>query len=457
MNFDETRRKLINEVHQLLRQHLERLVWTKDHLINFQTIRLREILSIAKQNTSWYKESLKNVDPNEFKLEELGDLPVLSKDDVTNNWNDVVAVPGLRKEIAEDHLEMLREGKIDNPYFDDRYLFIATGGSSGKRGLFIWDWEFLKETACISYRYLADQEIRCGYNGPMKLATIEAPTLLHGSAHLFTINVLPEIEVRTLSAVESLVRLNNILNEYRPNYLVGYASVIAELARDQLKCDLNIQPRWVSTNSEPLDEDMRSIIKEAWGIEARNSWGSVEIGCVAVEAGNRSGMIIGEDGVILELVDDSLQHVGESKDATKVVATSLINRSMPIIRYVIEDVLEIEDDNIEFPAYRRIKSILGRADNWFVYENSRIHPMAFRDVMSQVKEIEEYQILQTRDGAAIKLICEDKPEVEQILNKIKENLRKQGLKNPHVTVDIVNSLPRHPETGKVKRFIPLKS
>jgi phenylacetate-CoA ligase len=83
--------------------------------------------------------------------------------------------------------------------------------------------------------------------------------------------------------------------------------------------------------------------------------------------------------------------------------------------------------------------------------------MAFRDVMSQVKEIEEYQILQTRDGAAIKLICEDKPEVEQILNKIKENLRKQGLKNPHVTVDIVNSLPRHPETGKVKRFIPLKS
>ncbi len=457
MNFDETRKKLISDVHQLLPEHLERLVWPKYELQNFQIGKLREILNIAKENTVWYKEALKNISPNGFKLDDLGNLPMLKKDDVMNNWNDVISVPGLTKEIAEDHIEMLREGKIDNPYFDDRYLFIATGGSSGKRGLFIWDWEFLMETACITYRYLVDQEIRCGYKGPMKLATIEAPTLLHGSAHLFTINVRPEIEIRILSAVEPLVRLNNILNEYRPNYLVGYASVIAELARDQLKGDLNIQPRWVSTNSEPLDEDMRSIIKEAWGIEARNSWGTVEIGCVAVETGNRSGMIIGEDGVILEPVDDNLQPVKESRDARKVLATSLINRSMPIIRYVIDDVLEIEDDDIEFPAFRRIKSILGRADNWFVYGNSRIHPMAFRGVLSQVKEIEEYQILQTADGAAIKIICEDRPDSEQITNRIKRNLLKQGLENPQVTVDIVNSLPRHPETGKVKRFIPLKS
>ena len=83
--------------------------------------------------------------------------------------------------------------------------------------------------------------------------------------------------------------------------------------------------------------------------------------------------------------------------------------------------------------------------------------MAFRDVMSQVKEIDEYQILQTSDGAAIRLICEGKPDLEEMSNRIEENLRKQGLENPHVTVDIVSTLPRHPETGKVKRFIPLKS
>lgn len=440
----------------MLPQHLKRLVWTKEQLKSFQTTRLREILHIAKENTSWYRETLKNFDPDEIRLEDLGNLPTLSKDDVMNDWNNVIAVPQLTKDTAEAHIEILREGNIDNPWFDDRYLFIATGGSSGKRGLFVWDFEFLKETACITYRYLVDQEIRCGYKGQMKLATIEAPTLLHGSAHLFTINVRPEIEVRMLSAVEPLRRLNSILNEYRPNYLVGYASVIAELARDQLKGDLTIQPRWVSTNSEPLDEDMRSIIREAWGTDARNSWGSVEIGCVAAETGNRSGMIIGEDGVILEPVDDNLQPVSESRDARKILATSLINRSMPIIRYVIDDVVEIEDDDIEFPAYRRIKSILGRADNWFVYKNSRIHPMAFRDVISQVKEIDEYQILQTSDGATIRLTCEGNPDLEAISKRIKENLRKQGLENPQVTVDIVSTLPRHPETGKVKRFIPLK-
>ena len=456
MNFNETREGLLKEVHLALPGHIERLRWDKDKLRQFQTTRLREILQIAREKSPYYREILKDTDLSEFNIEELNSLPVLKKQGVMDNWDDIIAVPGIKLHMAENHLEEMRQGKRDNPYFDNKYLFIATGGSSGKRGLFLWDSHFMKETACICYRYLADRELREGYTGPKKLAVVEAPSFLHGSKHLFTINYAPDVDVISLSSIDSAEKQIKTLNEYKPSYLEGFASVIAELAHYQLKGRLDIQPRWVSTNSEPLDDEMREIIRRAWGIDTCNSWGCVEIGMAAMETEMQTGMVIGEDVVILELVDNNLKPIKDKKDTRKVLATSLIQKSFPLIRYVIDDVLDIANDEAEYPAYRKIKSIMGRADDWFMYDKCRIHPMAFRSVLGQDKEIEEYQITQTPNGAEIKIVGSDKIDKDLLYKKIKGNLEGEGLKNPEIKFEPVQSLPRHPETGKVKRFIPLK-
>jgi len=456
MSFNETRARLIKEVHKSLPEHIGRLGWTKEELRQFQTERLREILRIAKEKSPYYRSVLKDTDPADFGIGDLNSLPVLKKQGVMDNWDDIVTVPGINTRLAESHLEEIREGRRDNPYYDNKYLFIATGGSSGKRGLFLWDGHFLKETACICYRYLADSEQKAGYSGPKKLAVLEAPSFLHGSRHLFTVNHAPDVEVIAMSSIDSAEKQLSTLNEYKPTYLEGFASVIAELAHYQLKGKLDISPRWVSTNSEPLDDEMRGVIKEAWSIDTCNSWGCVEIGLVAMETGLQTGMVIGEDGVILELVDNELKPIKDKKDTRKVLATSLINKSFPLIRYAIDDVLDIQDDETEYPSFRKIKSILGRADDWFDYDKCRVHPIAFRSVLGQHKEIEEYQIAQTANGAEIKIVGSDSIDLNLISNKIAENLSREGFKNPEITFEAVSSLPRHPETGKVKRFIPLR-
>lgn len=456
MDFMQIRAKLIAAAQADLPQHLKRLHWTQEQLKTFQLERLRKLLSLAKNKTNWYRERLHHIDPENFSLNNLHDLPTLTKTDVMQHWDELITVPGLTQKIAENHLETLRQGKTKNPYFNDQYLFIATGGSSGMRGLFIWDLDFLKETACINYRFLMNNEIKANYTGPKKLAAIEAPTLLHGSQHLFTINVSPEIEVKSLTVIDPLEKSCDILSQFQPNYLVGFASYIARIANAQLQGKLNIHPRWVSTNSELLDEEMRALIDKAWGIQPCNSWGSVEIGSVAMEDNTHSGMIIAEDAVILELVDDNLNPVKLPASASKILATCLYNHSMPLIRYVIDDAIEISGNNLEFPAYHAIKSILGRTTEWFHYKDCNVPPIAFRDILTLSKEIDAYQIVQTEEGAIFKLICNSQPNVAEIEAKTIANLRKLGLQNPKIRIEIVGNLPKNPETGKVKRFIPLE-
>ena len=82
--------------------------------------------------------------------------------------------------------------------------------------------------------------------------------------------------------------------------------------------------------------------------------------------------------------------------------------------------------------------------------------MVFRHVLGQIKEIEEYQVTQTENGADILVVSPDKINTEQTIQKISENLEKEGLANADLNLNVVESLPRHHETGKVKRFIALK-
>lgn len=458
MDYFEIRKKLINDAQILLPAHLKRLTWQAKDLAFFQLQRLRKLLAIAKAETRWYQNKLKNIDPTTFELPHLSSLPTLDKNTVMQHWDDLITIKGLTKKIAENHLEQLRNNKITNPYLKDKYLFIATGGSSGVRGLFIWDEFFLRETACINYRFIINDQIKNNTLLPaIRMATIEAPTLLHGSQHLFTINVLPTMEVKALNVLQPLEQNIKILNDFKPHYLVGFASYVTLLAKENLKKNLHITPQWVSTNSEILDEGMRNTIRLAWQVEACNSWGSVEIGSVAMENNMYDGMIIAEDGVILELVDEHLQPVNHTRDARKILATSLFNYSMPLIRYVIDDIMDISSYAKDYPAYRVIRSVLGRSTDWFYYNNIKIPPDAFMDILTVVKEVNEYQIIQTKNGALLKLVCNNPPNINEIINNATAHLLEAGLPNPIIEIEIVTTLDKNLETGKVKRFIPLSA
>ncbi len=99
------------------------------------------------------------------------------------------------------------------------------------------------------------------------------------------------------------------------------------------------------------------------------------------------------------------------------------------------------------------RTFLGKATNWFLYGDTK---MAFSDILELEREVDEFQVVQTEQGAQIKLVCNGEPNIKEMKDTILKNLNKYGLHDPIVDFEVVDSLPHHPETGKVARFVRLQ-
>ena len=96
---------------------------------------------------------------------------------------------------------------------------------------------------------------------PVRLAVLEAGMPPHASTPLFDVPTAPGMETVVISA-GAPIDGNRAVAAAEPTHLVGYATVIGQLARASLAGELDIRPVRVSTNSEPLlDEDRQAIAR----------------------------------------------------------------------------------------------------------------------------------------------------------------------------------------------------
>jgi phenylacetate-coenzyme A ligase PaaK-like adenylate-forming protein len=101
--------------------------------------------------------------------------------------------------------------------------------------------------------------------------------------------------------------------------------------------------------------------------------------------------------------------------------------------------------------------VKGRADDIFVYAGGiHVHPLVFRTPLGQNPDIAEYQVRQTAGGAKIGVVASGPIDLASLRRQIVAGLAAAGLRDPQVEIEVVDSLERHKETGKLKRFVPLK-
>ena len=240
----------------------------------------------------------------------------------------------------------------------------------------------------------------------------------------------------------------------QPTHVVGYASVVGRLARAALAGQLDIRPVRVSTNSEPLSQEDRAAIGEAWGAPIHNLWGSTEIGVQAVGCGLGEGLPVCEDEVVLERVDEAGQPVAANEPAARTLATGLASLAFPLIRYDLGD--EVTTLAGECPCgspLARVADIAGRRDDDFQYGAQSVPASAFRDVLGTDPAISEYQVRQTTRGADV--LVAGAPDVAGVTSSLRSSLKWFGLAQPEVSVSIVPRIERQ-ATGKLKRFVALK-
>ena len=451
------RREQLAAVAQRLPEHARRLSWSPDQIRAERQRALRETLAFAKAKSPWHAERLKDIDAGSFTEADVARLPVMSKADVMSNWDDVVTDRRLTLAECNDHITAKLEGKVKDYYYLDDYLVIATGGSSGVRGVFPWSWDEFVEIACVTFRYQLRDAPPESLSGRRLLAVVEAGEIVHGSPFLFSVSTDPEAQVQWFPADTPLAGLVSALNDARPTQINCFGSVMEELGAEALAGRLKIGPQRVTTNSEPLLPETRDAVRKAWRIEINNMWGCVEVGHIGIECDAHEGMHMTDDLIITEFVDDKDQPTSDPDAIDRVLVTSLFGRTLPLIRYELTDIPVPKSEPCSCGArFPLVGDVKGRADDAFAYAGDvRIHPLVFRTPLGQNPEIAEYQVRQTEGGASIGIVAAGSVDVAELRRQLVAALAKAGLPNAQIEINLVDGLERHKETGKLKRFIPL--
>ena len=447
--YQQMRAAHLAAVQAALEDHVIRLEWSRRQIEDYQNHRLRALLAYARERSPFHARRLRSLDPAHATVAALASLPMMTKQETQEQWNAVVTAPDLDRAGAERIL-------IEQQWFSytpgDQQIF-SSGGSSGVRGVYVWDWQFFVSAACLAWRVQAREERRKP-GVPSRLAVLEAGVPPHASTPLFDIPTAPGMETVVIAAGAPFDEVLAAVATAQPTHLVGYSSVIGRLARATTGGDLRIEPVRVSTNSEPLLDEDRQAIHEAWGAPIHNVWGSTEIGVQAVGCGHGEGLHICEDEIIIERVDDSGTPVGPDEPAVRTLATGLSNWTFPFIRYDLGDqVTSLAGVCACGSAFARVADIGGRRDDDFRYGAATVPPIAFRHILGTDPRVSEYQVTQTVTGADIVVV--GVPDADALTSSLIAALRSYGLSEPTIRIRVTDSLRRQRASGKLRRFIPL--
>ena len=184
--------------------------------------RLERLLAHARERSAFYRE---RIPAGPVALEH---VPVLEKAEMMERFDDLVTDPRLCRDELLEWIETRRRDE----FFEDRYRVMTTSGSSGRKGLFVYDragWaaiggQFLRGSAWMGLRPAIPRR---------RLAMFGGGSLTHMSsqgAATLRVGVHNVLGLPATLPVEEQVAA---LNRFRPQFLNAYASVALRSPRSR--------------------------------------------------------------------------------------------------------------------------------------------------------------------------------------------------------------------------------
>ncbi len=371
----------------------------------------------------------------------LSALPILTKSQLMERFDDVVTDRRIRLAKAEAYL---RNGGPAR--YLDRYVVLATSGSTGRRGVFLFnDREWIRAIAAIT-RPIAWATPGSPRRRPPRAALIAASAPWHYSARVgqaLANRVAPALR---LDAGAPLAELVDRLNEWRPEALATYPSVLRQLAAEQNAGRLAIRLRNVATSAEMLTAEVRSLVRQAWSIEIQDTYGATEYAPIASECGHGRKHLF-ENGAIVEVVDDRGQAVPAGEQGARILLTVLGRFTQPLIRYELSDLVRVSQEPCPCGRpYRVIEAIDGREEDILSFPargggTVAVHPNHFHDAFEGVA-VAAWQVEQLDSGLAVRLAGADAVVTARVADSLQRVLAAQGALPVALAIERVAEMPR---------------
>jgi phenylacetate-coenzyme A ligase PaaK-like adenylate-forming protein len=449
-DYEATRRRHAEYATALLPEYLGRLRWSRAEIDAEQTRALRGLLRHAADRSPWHRDRLAGLDVERLSRADLARVPPMTKADLMAHWDEIVTDPRCRLADAERHLAHL----TDDAYFLDAYHVIASGGSSGVRGVFAYDWHGWAVSWLGSARGLLAVAMSAGGSGAF--VSVSSHVATHATTAIgqtFRPADRPFVRAPVTLPLPEIVA---VLNRSEPWILHAYPSMLLALCEEARAGRLRIAPRVVFCTSEPLLPEVRAAAASAWDASVLNTWAASESNGGAFSCAVGSGFHVGEDVNVIEPVDERGAPASPGVRSAKILVTNLYNRLLPLVRYEITDEFEVSPGACACgSAYARVEDVHGRLDDVFDYPGGvRVHPLNLRSPLGKEPAITEYQVRQTARGADVDVVAAAPFDAEALRASIESRLVGLGLRAPAVSIRRVDRIARQ-ETGKLRRFVPL--
>lgn len=433
---------------------LARNRWTKERIDAERQDQLRRLLAHAKRHSPWHAQRLAQIDPDTFTEADLGRIPPMTKADLMSNFDQIVTDKRLSFELVDRHFTQLEEEAISNTYLLDEFHLAGTSGTTGLRGLVVYNWESWLIVALGLARARAISMTVTSAKPGVRSVVLGADKGWHLSVAI-TQTFVPDTVVPVTLPFHEIVRQ---LNALQPHRIAGYPSILRQLSFAAEAGELRISPESITCSAEQLLPETRAALERTFRTRVFDAWACVEAGLLGHSCPQGHGIHLIDDLSIVEPVDQNGGPVRAGTPSSGILLTNLFNPVLPIIRYAISDSVTPLERSAACACgsqARTIAGIGGRSDDAFYYDGGiYVHPFIFDFLLSLELSLVEYQVRQTPNGARILARASRDFDRQGLARKIAAALVPHGLREPDVAIELVSEIARG-ATGKLIRFVPL--
>ncbi|WP_423747167.1 phenylacetate--CoA ligase family protein (plasmid) [Haladaptatus sp. SPP-AMP-3] len=375
---------------------------TRSEIEARQKRRLEELLTFVVRQSRFYKRQYRGV---ERPITTLEALPPVTKPMLMDNFDDVVTDTAVTRDEVDAFVG--DPSKIGHRFLG-QYPVWTTSGTTGRPGIFLQDEYALTATDAVGDRWslpaFLDIEtmhklVRHNFKTAEIAVTGGHYAAASGVALFQRERPFLRTRIRLFSPKRPLSELVADLNAYQPAILVGYATVLKELAHEQADGRLQLTPAFITPSGESVSDVEKGELSRAFDCPVRENYGATEFYSLASEC-DYGNLHANTDWVVLEPVDENYQPVERGTPSETVLLTNLANRIQPIVRYDLGDSVTMYDEPCQCGSPFPVIEIEGRQGDVLHFDTEEegsvpIFPLAISSVVEEIPGVRRTQIVQT--------------------------------------------------------------
>lgn len=412
--------------------------WSREKLLEYQNLKVREIVNYAYKHVPFYHEKFRQLGlrPEEVKtVEDLKKMPIIERRELQRNADKTIS----------DEFDVTKLKRI------------STSGSTGQP-LFTY---ITKKEDAFRKAKLLRANIICGQKLRDRWVVITGP---QHEAEKYRLQRLLSIYMPIpISVFDDAATQISEIEKIDPDILDGYSSSLLLIAKEAEKKGADIiKPKMIIGGAELIDSSSRKFIAAVFNAPFYDEYACMELERLAWQCEKKSGYHIDADSVIMQFLDERGEEVGPGETG-EIVCTSLFNYAMPFIRYAVGDIGRASKESecpcgIHFPLMEVIE---GRKDSLIVLPDGRVlSPLVFGWIMEFFKYyayIDQYRVVQKRIDLFRFIIRKRNSKVDEkvmgaeLVEHFRHFLKLDAVK-VDFEVDFVDEIPLD-KSGKLRKVV----